>query len=235
MVLSVKYEFIYFANARTATTSLESVLREFDDSSLLLSRMKEFRAEDPFLRAQNLKHIRPCQLKPWLEEDVWNRYYKFCFVRNPWDWCLSQFFRNHLGANKRLNLKLLAHPKALIKFLRRMRKRNSYTEFRDEDFERVWQGMKRYRGIESDDNYYQSQFVLDEEGRDVLDFVGHFESLEKDIRFVLERIGLDPEIIPERNKSRGKGVFTDYYTESTKQLVAERYARDIERLGYQVW
>jgi len=182
MILSVKHEFIYFANARTATTSLESVLGELDETAVLLPELSEFWNADPFLRTQNLKHIRPCLLEPLLDEDTWNRYFKFTFVRNPWDWCLSQYFRQYMRANKRFDPRTLRHPKGLLKFLRRRSEARRFEKFGDEEFERIWKRMKRFRGIESDENYFQSRFVVDQEGREMLDFVGHFESLEVDTR-----------------------------------------------------
>lgn len=235
MILSVKHEFIYFANARTATTSLESVLRELDETAVLLPELSEFWNADPFLRTQNLKHIRPCLLKPFLDENAWNGYFKFTFVRNPWDWCLSQYFRQYMRANTRFDPRILARPKELLKFLRRRGDARRFEKFGDEEFERIWKRMKRFRGIESDENYFQSRFVVDDEGREMLDFVGRFESLEADTRSVLDRLELGPAKIPRLNTSRGKTDFTKYYTESSKQLVAERYARDIGVLGYRAW
>lgn len=123
-------------------------------------------------------------------------------------------------------------PKVL---LRRRIAAKKFSEFDVEEFERIWTKMTRYRGIESEENYFQSQFTVDEAGRDMLDFVGRLESLEKDIEFVLGKLGLNLGAIPKLNVSRGKTDFRQYYTTDAKQLAAERYARDIELLGYRPW
>jgi hypothetical protein len=170
-----------------------------------------------------------------MDKDQWNCYFKFAFVRNPWDWCLSQYFRNYLAANRRLDRKTVSSKKALLKFISHRREAKNFERFGEREFGKIWKRMHRFRGVESDDNYFQSQFVVDEEGQEMLDFVGRFESLEADSRFVLDKLGMKDAAIPVQNKSRGKAEFTQYYTEQAKELVSDRYAQDIELLGYRAW
>lgn len=45
------------------------------------------------------KHIPPAISKSCLSSEIWNSYFKFVFVRNPWDWFVSQwkyYFFNEL-------------------------------------------------------------------------------------------------------------------------------------------
>ena len=44
-------------------------------------------------------------------------------------------------------------------------------------------------------------------------------------------LGLEPSTPPHKNKSR-HGTYHDYYTDETRQRVAEVYAEDIELFGY---
>ena len=37
-------------------------------------------------------HITPAQILNYLPHKYWNLYFKFCFVRNPWDLVISQYF-----------------------------------------------------------------------------------------------------------------------------------------------
>jgi hypothetical protein len=236
MIISEKYKFIYFANARTATTSLEKALQELNELELVIPDLRAKLDMDPFLKTQNLTHIRPSIIKEMMGEQKWSSYFKFTFVRNPWDWCLSQFFRNCLKANMSINpLKHILHPSSYSNYfelLKRRRKAQNFNEFKEEDFFEIWNRMKKFRGIENAENYFQSQFVFDQQGTKIVDFVGRFESVEKDTEAALEHIGLKGIAIPKVNVSRNKKDYRSYYTRESRELVSKHYERDVELLGY---
>ena len=75
------------------------------------------------------------------------------------------------------------------------------------------------------------------DGTLAVDFLGRFETLEKDLRFALEHVGLSTaEALPDA-KTRfrpGSVPYRDHYDEETRNIVADWYASEIKLLGYEV-
>ena len=121
MIVSHKYKFIFLKTNKTAGTSIEIALSKFcgpDDIITPISQEDEKTRENLGCRGpQNYlapiwnytakdvarllrrgirkpkfyHHISAQVVKELMGEQVWNRYYKFCFERNPWDRLLSLY------------------------------------------------------------------------------------------------------------------------------------------------
>ena len=86
MILSHEKKFIFICNGKTGTSSIETALGEYQEGA-------EF--EVPVDGLYTPKHIPPVALKGLLGPSLWKEYFVFVFVRNPWDWFVSQYFWNH--------------------------------------------------------------------------------------------------------------------------------------------
>ena len=72
--------------------------------------------------------------------------------------------------------------------------------------------------------------IVDKDGNLLMDFLGHYENLAEDVAYVCQKIGVN-EQLPHLNQSQHKD-YRDYYTDRTRELIAEHYAKDISLFGY---
>lgn len=142
--------------------------------------------------------------------DTLKSYYKFCFVRNPWDRALSDYLwlREDIGTSDT--------------FLDYLLERG--------DFEPVLQ-HKNTRDWRGDHVAPQSNYTHDHHDVQLVDYVGRFEDLQTCFNKVCDRINMTPCQLPHVNRTDHRH-YTSYYDCQTREIVSRKYARDIQLFGY---
>lgn len=145
-----------------------------------------------------------------------DRYFKFAFVRNPWDRLVSTyFFLKNGGITARAREWSEAHLSVFT----------SFGEFVD-----AWvtqENVAKWRNFRP-----QHAFVCDVDGRVALDYVGCFERLAQGVDAVSRRLGVRAALLHE-NRTPGRHTdYRTYYTDGTAERVGRVYARDVELFGY---
>jgi len=99
-----------------------------------------------------------------------------------------------------------------------------------------WQGHKSFDKKIFINNLIQGScadyFYVKKYNDHKLDYVIRFENLQEDFDIVCDKIGIPKQQLPHANKSKHKH-YTEYYDDETRQIVAEKYAKDIEYFGYE--
>jgi hypothetical protein len=210
-VISHKHKFIFVHVKSTAGSSVEAL---FGIGPVFAN------PEQP----DDKRHRKLGEYKQ-LFPQAFDEYFKFVFVRNPWDRMVSRYFRIR-GARRLAALDeaivaagLIADPRERNRTLaklerKRARKSNKYGPFSE------WITALR--------NKRKNQ--LPEGAERYFDFVGRFETLHKDFETIGKRIGLRKSL-PHVNRSK-HAHYTDYYDEETKAIVANMCAYDIALFGY---
>lgn len=211
MIISHEKKFIFFACGKTGTTSIEKMLDRYHDEHEIIRNIdKELnRLRKKESKPYALKHVRPGFAKKFIPPGLWDNYFKFVFVRNPWDWVIAQFCYNH-------NDDVLS----------------TLFKFEKVHFDAIWHILKIHNQSPRTDSYRQFDFAFSEDGRNLVDFIGRFETIQTDYNMICERIGIKAEKLPHENK----GNHLDYrmlYTEETRELVGKLYQKDIEFLNYE--
>jgi hypothetical protein len=131
-------------------------------------------------------------------------YFKFTIVRNPWDRLLSNYFYRKKG-NRVQDLSF----------------KKWITNSQD--------GNYSFENCLS--RHTQLDWISDENEEVVVDFIGRFENLQEDFDIICDKIGIPQQQLPHKKKGKHKS-YIEYYNDKMKQIVAEKYAKDIEHFGY---
>lgn len=145
------------------------------------------------------------------------RSFKFAFVRDPLERAYSAYA--YLRGN---NMSRRDHEaQALVA---------SYRDF--DDFVAQWlhpDNLRRQLHFVP-----QTDFLVDQMGRMSMDFLGRHEHIERDFRYLCERLGVDT-LLPHLNVSLGRRnePVREFCSLRTRRLVRRAYQRDYEVLGYE--
>ena len=205
MIISHKHRFIFFAVPRTATHAVRQALRaHLDDGDWEQQALfgKE-RIPVPGIAAVRHGHISFQQLKSNLQAETWSSYFKFGFVRNPFDRYVSTCF-----------------------FLNR---RNPGFAGNEAGFMRQALGNTRF--LQRVLVRPQHHLLTDDNGTLMMDYVGRYETLQESFDEICRHIGLAPSKLTRKNASRHRS-YECYYDATLKQAVAGYYRKDFELFGY---
>lgn len=163
----------------------------------------------------------------YLSQELFDQYFKFAFVRNPWSRLVSIY--KHLGYSKKCD----------------------FTSFVNDEFRnKIFRSKSWFVGPQSD-------FVYAKDGRLLVDYIGRFEDLQKGVDYVSQKTGLPPTQLPHINESNSKQsgrekklkktqsallrpsgnmqsykTYQEYYSSETIDCVAQLYEKDIRLFGY---
>lgn len=216
MLLSVKYNFLFVHTAKTGGTSIRAALSRYRYAgrygipAFIVHKLDQLTGH--YIGAKFPRHAKAIAAREMLPRELYDRLFKFAFVRNPWDLQVSSF--HHIRRER---------PQLMGPYL--------------EDFE----GFLRWKlDPERPYQYHidtsielQSDYVVDLQGKLIVDYIGRYEQLHEDFATICARIGIPvPELPHKRAATDRKKDFRSYYNDETAELVAQRFARDIELFGY---
>ena len=191
---------IYIHIPRTAGTSIERWIT----------------GKDWWLVDSKTKHLLASQARR-IYADHWDAYFKFAFVRNPWDRMVSmakygEFYGVHMCNN-------------IVNIDQYLNKYNDQLTLEHD------QRFYRRACLLSDKHKAGCVYgnILDEE----LDFVGTYENLQHDITLVRDALGIKSAFDFHVEKSHNRrDDYTQHYNSHAKQQVESLYQQDIIKYNY---
>lgn len=157
-----------------------------------------------------LQHFTAPQLRKFLaDDDMWNQYFKFAIVRNPWSKAVSEY---HWYLRYGPNCTFKAWVKTLS------------TRIRINQFIHL---------CEVGHNLKQCDFIFDQSGTCMVDKVLKFENLQDEFFDLASHQGWQVELIhAHTTASKDKKDFRTYYDAETIALIEAIYKDDINAFGY---
>ncbi len=177
MPISHQYKCIFIHIPKACGTSIGYALNISDDKTDLTVENRDSlygridRSSSDLLAhgflSPVLQHLTVRDLKKILPPDIINNYFKFTFVRNPWDRMVSWYHYEPL-IYSRISSKGYSVP--------------SFAEF--------------IENLNTFSRQEQYSFIVDENGETQVDFVGRFENLNYDYKSLCKKIKWAMHLIP---------------------------------------
>jgi chondroitin 4-sulfotransferase 11 len=149
-------------------------------------------------------HLTASEIRKLVGRKTFSEYFKFAFVRNPWDKMSSQYFywRDSGRLREFSNLSEWILSRAFIEG-------PLYGE---------------YLG------YNQLDYLIDDSGELCVDFVGRFENFDDDFKVLTSKLNINI-LLQHKNKSSNQD-YREHYTEAARRAIEEHFARDIQFFNY---
>lgn len=215
--MSLKYKYVYVENPKVACSHIKRCLQrmELGDSEAFIKNVHD-RIESPLLmvdqlRADQLLHIFNS-----------NEFFKFTFVRNPFTRTLSAYL-DKIGRNEK-------HKRSILLALGR----------NPDDLEQFVSFMDFTQAIATLDPYLMDNHWRPQTDQVLFplvryDFIGRFETFERDFSKVVKTITDDsqPPLDSDISHQTGAGAaLFKYYDGGSAEVVRNVYARDFQHFGY---
>jgi len=205
MIVSFRHKFIFVAIPKTGTHAVRQALREHlgpeDIEQVGLFVDKRFPM--PELAQLEHGHISLQQLRAHLPPEQFDSFFKFAFVRNPFDRFIS-----FCAFMTRVEKQFEADPhKVMRSFI---------------------QNPPWHRILFQP----QHTFVTGADGKLLTDYVGRVEEMQQSYDEIARRIGVPSAQLEKVNASERRD-YRSYYTPPLVDGVARLYARDLELFGYE--
>ena len=147
-------------------------------------------------------HSKAIDFRDFLKKE-YDEYFKFTFVRNPYDWQVS-----------------------LYHFMKQDSAHDQHYLVKDMNFDDYiyWRCNHEYE--------LQKDFVVDENGNLIVDFVGKFENLSQDFKIISKKLDLGLMLSEKKFKSSKHNHYSTYYTKKLKSAVDKVFHDDFEFFEY---
>jgi hypothetical protein len=181
MIINDEKQYIFIAVPRCASGTIRAPLNQ--------PRKKWFKGPT---------HGTAIEARDKYAKSKFKKYYKFAFVRNPWDRIVSWYHWRNIK----------------IPFKQWLMETDMFLRWKHIPIQKL-----------------QCSYFICEKERILVDFVGRYEDLQSDYRYICNKIKVQPITLQQRHKSSHK-QYRKYYDEESRNFVSQHHSTDINLFGY---
>ncbi|NJK64871.1 MAG: sulfotransferase family protein [Synechococcaceae cyanobacterium SM2_3_1] len=143
-------------------------------------------------------------------------FFKFAFVRNPWDRLLSAYLYLKQGGRNREDQEWAETYLCIFE---------TFTQFVQQwvNEENIQLGL-HFRP--------QSDFLCTHKAQLAVDFIGYLEDIDRDYEYIRGKLGIGQPLKTRNQTMHREKDYRQYYSNETIQIVERVYQQDIALLGY---
>jgi len=235
MLVSHRKKFIFTKTLKTAGTSVESY---FEQYCMPEGAWEETHAREAYVSETGIigfrgrraadktwtNHMPARKIRDQVGQEVWDRYYKFTTVRNPYDKLISYFTARLAKKESYARSKKFKASASRILGLG-----NPIHRMKGDSHIELFQSWLKLGGEVIDSDKYKIEDQV------CVDFFIRFEHLHEDIRHVCRQLQIpyDSARLPEFKKGgRKRTALRDYYDEECVEIVKSKYAWELKAFNY---
>jgi hypothetical protein len=212
-MISHKYKCIFVEVPKTGSASIRAIIGNPPEPHLNIWQIR-YHMQHDWTHYGGIKNkifascylLLPKKKRIKIGQKQFESYFKFGFVRNPWDRVISLYLREQ-GLQ--------------------MRDKMTFDEFV------AWAKYSSSTCRHPVPHVNQLDWFVDPHGNVLVDFIGRFEKLRDDWSIICQKLGLAQELPHKNMNPRRDRHYTEYYTETTKKIIENRFKVDIEYFGYE--
>jgi hypothetical protein len=167
-------------------------------------------------------HSLPIDMKHQLEHDgfpdKFDEYFKFSFVRNPFDWMVSiLFYAKKYSDHFMYDDVQQMNIEQFIPY---------YMDFRKKNILQKTEMFGRNRIVTIYDYlFYEDKLMVD--------FVGRVENMKDDLKYISEKIGIESGVMPFENVNPNREKdYRQYYNHASKKMIEDNFRRELDYFNY---
>lgn len=205
MILSRRKKFVFVGIQKTATTSIEQILSQYE-SRFLRYYYRRKHARVNRADGRGYKHLPAEMAQRLIGQRTWRDYYTFTFIRNPWARTFSEFTGH-----------------------RHQPEFSAYKKMETIPAFRAWI-KDGGNWLVNENTMYK--FISDSDNQPIVDFIGRFEQMDSDWQEISRALQLPYHALPALNKSKSSIPIREAYDQETASIVFEWIKDDISYFDY---